>query len=243
MRDSKLWLVGCGVYLASACGAPSSESPAASSTTVLSRDQFGQVETQTAPAVDTESPAWLAGIEQGDVLSYRVDTPDSHPHTVQLRVERLHRQGKSTAALLIPIGDSDSNSVRAHWIAGDAEGLYELQAHEALLEPGFTPLDSNGRVIDSGRSGALWRVPQSWDEVVQHEQTPALGGWAVEELDLTLDGPVRGDRCARISKQEAATRVRMTVCANLGMVDLQRGDDHAIGETWELIEIARITLQ
>lgn len=229
---------GCAVYLASACGAPASSNTG--STTVLSRDQFGQVQTQEAPAVDTESPAWLAGLAEGDVLSYQVETPDSHPHTVQLRVQRLLRQGKSAAALLVPVGDSIDERVKAHWIAGDADGLYELQAHEALLDPGFTPLDGNGRVIDSGRTAALWRVPQSWDEVVHHEDTAALGGWAVEELDLTLDGPVRGDRCARIRKEADGLTIRMTVCANLGMVDLQRGGDQEIGESWELVQIARV---
>jgi hypothetical protein len=156
------------------------------------------------------------------------------------------RQGKSAAALLVPAADSSETSdstLTPHWLAGDADGLYELQAHEALLDPGFTPLDADGRVIDSGRTGALWRVPQSWDEVVHHEQTNAVGGWAVEELDLTLDGPVRGDRCARISKQTDNGRVRMTVCANIGMVDLQRGDDTEIGEAWELTEIVRLARQ
>lgn len=243
-RSKNLYRVACAsaVYLASACGAPAANAPAAS-TTVLSRDQFGQVETQQAPAVDTESPAWLAGLEQGDVLSYRVQTPDSHTHTVQIRVDRLQREGKSAAALLVPITDasaSDDTNMKAHWLAGDADGLYELESHESLLDPGFTPLDANGRVIDSGRSGALWRVPQSWDEVVHHEETAVVGGWSVEELDLTLDGPVRGDRCARIGKLVNGKRIRMTVCANLGMVDLQRGDDQEIGESWELIEIARV---
>lgn len=237
-------VVGGAVYLASACGAPAAAGPAASSssnnaTTVLSRDQFGQVQAD-SPGVDTQSPAWLASIEQGDVMSYRVQTPDSHPQTIQLRVERMQRLGNSAAALLVPIGTTTNESIKPHWIAGDADGLYELQTHESLLDPGFTPLDAQGRVIDSGRNSALFRVPRSWDEVVHHETGPTSGGWSVEELDLTLDGPVRGDRCARISKQLEGTRIRMTVCANVGMVDLQRGDEQEIGESWELIEIARL---
>lgn len=235
--------LACAVYLVSACGAPTANSPPAESTTVLNRDQFGQVQTQEAPTVDTESPGWLAGIEEGDVLSYRVEVPDAPVRTVQVRVARMVRRGKSAAALLVPIVDSsetNDSTLTPHWLAGDAEGLYELQAHEALLEPGFTPLDEAGRVIDSGRDAALWRVPQSWDEVVHHEQTNDIGGWSVEELDLTLDGPVRGDRCARISKQTDGRRVRMTVCANVGMVDLQRGGETEIGEAWELTEIVRV---
>lgn len=243
MRNLSL---SCGVYLVSACGAPTATSPTVADTTngstaVLTRDSFGQVQTHGTPAVDTESPAWLAGIQQGDVLSYRIETPNSHTHTVRIRVERMIRQGQSAAALLVPIGAEVHAEVKAHWLAGDAEGLYELQAHESLLEPGFTPIAADGRVIDSGRSQALWRVPQSWDEVVQHEQQATLSGWSVEELDLTLEGPVRGDRCARISKEVDGKRVRMTICANLGMVDLTRGDDQELGETWELIEIARAT--
>jgi len=232
----------CGVYLLSACGAPTASQPA-ESTTVLNRDQFGQVQTQNAPGVDTESPGWLAGIEQGDLLSYRVAVPDAPVRTVRVRVDRMLRQGKSAAALLVPVTDANETvdtTLTTHWLAGDAEGLYEIQAHEALLEPGFTPLDETGRVIDSGRTGALWSVPQSWDEVVHHEQTNSVGGWSVDELDLALDGPVRGDRCTRISKQADGTRIRMTVCANVGMVDLQRGADTEIGESWELTEIVRI---
>lgn len=234
------------VYLVTGCGAPAANGPAAStapSTTVLSRDEFGQVvQGQNTPAVNTESPAWLAGLEEGDILSYRVETPDSHPVTVQVRVERMRRVDKSAAALLVPNGNDVEGRVKPHWIAGDSEGLYELQAHESLLDPGFTPLDPNGRVIDSGRNGALWRVPQSWDEIVNHDQAAELGGWAVEELDLTLDGPVRGDRCTRISKVSESVPVRMTVCANLGMVDLQRGNDQ-IAETWELVEIVRVAAE
>lgn len=238
--------LGSAVYLANACGAPAAASPATAdtasgSTTVLSRDSFGQVHTQDTPAVDTESPAWLAGLQQGDVLSYRIETPNSHTHMVQLRVARMIRQGQSAAALLVPVGEEVHAEVKAHWLAGDAEGLYELAAHESLLDPGFTPIAADGRVVDSGRSQALWRVPQSWDEVVQHEQQTSLSGWSVEELDLTLEGPVRGDRCARIKKEVDGSRVRMTVCANLGMVDLTRGDEQELGETWELVEIARAT--
>lgn len=234
--------LACGVYLVTGCGAPAASQPA-QSTTVLNRDAFGQVQTQAAPGVDTESPGWLAGIEQGDVLSYRVEAPDAPIRTVRVRVDRMVRQGNSAAALLVPVHDASEvadPSLTPRWLAGDAEGLYELQAHEALLDPGFTPLDPTGRVIDSGRDAALWRVPQSWDEVVHHEQTHSVGGWSVEELDLTLDGPVRGDRCTRIRKDTGTTRVRMTICANVGMVDLERGDDTEIGESWELTEIVRV---
>lgn len=242
-RAVYLVAAGSAFSFVAACGAPTAVQPAASNA-VLSRDQFGQVQTQTAPAVDTESPAWLAGLEPGDVLTYRIEAPDSAPRTLRVRVDRMRREGKSAAALLVPIsdtGEANDSSFKPHWIAGDAEGLYELRAHESLLDPGFTPLDGNGRVIDSGREGALFRVPQSWDEVIHHEETSVVGGWAVEELDLSLDGPVRGDRCARISKQLEGTLVRMTVCANVGMVDLQRGGEQELGERWELVEISRVT--
>lgn len=123
------------------------------------------------------------------------------------------------------------------------------------------PLDDSGRVVPEGRvdtrrripvewtvvpEGRVdmrWRIPAEWKTGIDDEsrQQQAIDkGWEVNELDMTLNDPVRGDSCARITRNDPEGFVRLLVCANIGMVELESSPSEEIRrESWKLVEIER----
>lgn len=205
-------------------------------TTVVSSDPLTQeTVAQTSPRRVGDGPGWLAALAEGDVMTYSVQTQDRDLVTVDLTVARLVRRGTGVAVLLSPTAAPGEVEVESHWLAGDDHGLYRLPRHEDLEDPGFVPLDAQGRVQADSRRGAKWRVPTSWPQ----EGSLEGEGWELEELELTLDGPVRGQRCARIRRQRGERVTRLTICADLGMVELSRGTEAHPSERWHLLRILR----
>lgn len=174
------------------------------------------------------------------MLAYDVESADGGHRTVRLRVEQLVRRGHGVAARLVPLErtpDEGERSLIARWLAGDETGLYQISDTRDLADPGFVPLDSSGRVVTTSER-VVWRIPREWQASLSTPGSALDQGWAVDELDLVLDGPVRGDRCARIVRQQSERTTRLLVCANLGIVEALDGDDQDLrSERWRLVEV------
>jgi hypothetical protein len=193
-----------------------------------------------AKFADASGPRWLESLKQGDVLVYRVRTADGREQDARFRVQKLVRRGHGVAARMEPVAPGiDSPAAAGYWIAGDETALYRLEAHAALADPGFVPLDDSGRVVPEGRADARWRIPAEWKNEMEGDSSQRESveqGWEVDELEMTLDGPVRGDSCARISRTGPDGFVRLVVCANIGMVELESGSSEEIPEeSWKLV--------
>lgn len=193
-----------------------------------------------AQAADASGPSWLESLRPGDVLVYRVRTADGREQDARFRVQKLVRRGHGVAARMEPVAPGiDSPAATGYWIAGDETALYRLEAHAALADPGFIPLDDGGRVVPEGRADARWRIPAEWKNEMEGDSSQRESveqGWVVDELEMTLEGPVRGDSCARISRTGPDGFVRLVVCANIGMVELESGSSEEIPEeSWKLV--------
>ena len=189
-----------------------------------------------------QGPRWLQGLRQGDVLVYGVRLFDDRQQIARLKVQKLVRRDQGVAVRMEPDQPAIGGPKTAgYWIAGDKTGLFRLEAHDALADPGFVPLDEQGRVLPDGRDDARWSIPAEWKKEMEGEagqQEPMEQGWVVDELELMLDGPVRGDGCARISRTRAEGLVRVVVCANIGIVELQSGSSEVNPEeSWKLVAV------
>lgn len=184
-----------------------------------------------------EGPNWLRRLAEQDILTYVVQRGDERDGvTVQLVVQKLIRRGAGVAALLLPREPSADVASQPHWLVGDAGGLYRLEGHVDLAEPGIVPLDAEGHILGQSLSGVRWQFPSGWPA---RESAPDREGWQVEELELVLEGPVQGQRCARIRREDQGQATRITVCADLGMVETIRGDVESPVESWSLARIQR----
>jgi hypothetical protein len=180
---------------------------------------------------------WLAGLRRDDLLRFSVVIGEAQPVSVGYRLSRLERRGHSVAALFEPEPAPDYPGVLTpYWLAGNDEALWRLDHHPQLIEPGFVPLAADGRVLLDPRQGAALWLSTRWQDQSAEERGPDQG-WVIEELSMTLEGPVRGDRCARLSRVEGGQVV--VVCGDVGVVQLERGGLGPAAEHWQLVEIRR----
>ncbi len=165
-----------------------------------------------SPATAPAAPAWLAGLEPGRVLRYEVRRGEEAPVAVALRVEQKLERGPAVAVYLVPEGPVPTNiEVTPRWLVGDDVGLSQITG-----DAGLPPLDARGNLSPGARSGTTLRLPGTWrGRSTQVEDR----GWAIDELELRLEGEVRGDRCARFTQvTEEGERV-VVVCARVGIVE------------------------
>ena len=235
-----LWLMtlcasslGCGALCART--ASSSETAAGSSETAAPASASAQA---------THGPQWLSSLQVGDTLVYHVSALDGADTVAHVHVARLVRQGVGVAALLWP----DPQTARelgfhTRWLAADDHGIHQLFYSDEMRDPQFMPLDAQGRVralsttvSASGPAAHVWSLPHA----LQEERATLGGGWEVDELDFQLEGPVRGDRCARIVHNVGARTTRVVVCANVGIVEVVVDEDQmTVHERWRLMAIER----
>lgn len=208
------------LVLGSACG------PAASSHDTT--DTTNPDTTSTGSSNPPPARAWLDNIRQGDQLTYEVTTRDQASSTVVVTVERLERSADRTAACMVPSRSvaSTTGMDTPHWLVGDINGLsrIEVSATGCTASLGETSSDQ------------VWRLPSDWSDLEAHQSH--IGSWSIDELDLRVEGPIRGDRCARFVTEEPAGKTYLVVCANVGMAELERvepGDFTT--ERWRLISI------
>ena len=184
-----------------------------------------------------EGPNWLRRLAEHDILTYVVQRgQEGDGATVELLVQRLVRRGSGVAALLVPHDDVGEVQCQPHWLVGDEGGLYRLEGLVDLKEPGFVPLDQAGQLLGPSRGGVRWQLPAGWPK---QPPAPDRQGWQIEELELVLEGPISGQRCARIRRDDEGASTRITVCADLGMVETVRGDLERPEERWSLSRIRR----
>ena len=193
--------------------------------------------------IEAEGPRWLDDLHVGDVLVYHVDRLDDAGLVAEVEVARLVRRGVGVAALLWPTpGTARDLGFRSRWLAADDHAIHQLVAVGETLDPQFTPLDAEGHVVTVGLSPEttsdarpLWSLPHA----LRPDQSTLGGGWELDELDFQLEGPVRGDRCARLRREpEGDQRTSVVVCANVGIAEVVVDrDELTIVERWRLVDV------
>jgi hypothetical protein len=218
------------------CASHAGARPAANAVRVADRDDSGQLVVHRDSEMSRiKGPDWLAALTEGDEVTYRVTNAERQAQLIRFTVKRMERRQLGVAALLVPDGDSPVTHAHPYWLAADEDGLYQLDRHVALLDPQYLPLDAVGHVARDVKSVSMWRLPKEWQAL---DRGAASGdGFVIEELQMVLDGPVRGDRCAVLMQRTTTPRTVMTVCANVGIVEIRREEDNQMGEVWELVEI------
>jgi hypothetical protein len=202
--------------LASACGAPTTSSGDTGS---------GSTSGGSEP---TPSRTWLENIRQGDRLEYEVTTRDQGTFTVEVVVERLERGPDRTAACLVPARPIETNTGMdgPHWLVGDANGLSRVEGSAAGCATDLPTIEES----------QVWRLPSDWSDLEAHRSR--IGSWAIDELDLRVEGPIRGDRCARFVTETDGVKTYLVVCANVGMAELERlAEGDFPTERWRLLSI------
>jgi len=169
---------------------------------------------------------WLEGLTEGGILLYHVSVQDMAPASVELRVDSISRDAHRVAARLVPIGPVPTGvTVRPAWLVGDATGLAQI-ANDSTDPLG--PARTASEEVD-------WHVPPTWGS----RPSGLDEGWTIDELDLAVDSDVPGEQCARISRRRGTERTALAICANLGLVELERAVDEQVQERWVLIRVDR----
>jgi len=233
-----LWLFSPGCAAHTSGAPPTSTADQGQGDAVAARDASGDLILCGGVAKSrVDDPRWLAGLARDDLLIFRVVSGEAQAIDVSFRLSRLERRGSSVAALFEPEPALDyPGKLEPYWLAGNSEALWRLDHHPQLIEPGFVPLAADGRVLlDPNQGAALW-LSNRWEQPNAEQREPDQG-WVVEELSMTLEGPVRGDRCARLSRAEGNQAV--VVCGDVGVVQVDRGAQGPAAEHWQLVEIRR----
>lgn len=196
------------------------------------------------PRVEAAPPEWLRALHVGDTLVYHVSRRDQPDLVARVQIARVLRRGVGVAVLLWPDPHARRQlNVRPRWLAADDRGIHQVVGQDEVLDPQFVPLDLEGRFIGTSRvvedprmAGPVWTLPHD----LRADQTALGGGWEVDELDFQVEGPIRGDRCARILRRDNEETRGIVVCANVGVVEVvvEQGEMN-VTERWRLVEIAR----
>jgi hypothetical protein len=80
-------------------------------------------------------------------------------------------------------------------------------------------------------------VPSSWGMPRRDE---AHDDWAIDELELMIEGELRGDRCARYTREHEEGSRMVIICASVGIVeDVRSSLDGRPLESWKLLDDQR----
>ena len=188
-----------------------------------------------AEPVEAGQPEWLEGLEPGRVLRYEVRRGEEPPVEVALRVERRLERGPSVAVYLVPEPPIPPDvDVNPRWLVGDDVGLAQV----ADLQGGLPPLDDEGSLAPGARSETTLRLPGAWG---LDSAQGAARGWAIDELELRIEGEVRGDRCARFTQRSEDGERVVIVCARVGIVEeVVAGPDGRPLVSWHLAGAHRV---
>jgi len=180
------------------------------------------------------SVRWLEGLTTEQVIKYEVRISENPAVTVSLRVARKIERGGSVAVQLVPVLPIPPGvEAVTRWLVGDEVGLVQVAGGDAQ----FVPLDEEGKLLAEARSMTTLRLPSAWHEAPDEE---AEQGWAIDELELMLEGEVQGDRCARFSQQNEARSRMVIVCARVGIVEeVHSGPDGRPLLSWRLVGAQR----
>lgn len=226
-------LLALSCLLASGCGATTAPPapPAVAAEVTPSGDTPSE-----APS-ETSSDGWLASLSAEHVLTYRVST-DAGEHDVRMVVQQRIERGGSVAVRLAPIGTPlEETPVYPQWLIGSSDGLCALEEHAALTEPGFVPIDEAGRLLTEAASNEAWLVESRWMRAGLASGGEAAAGWALLERVPRIEQPIEAERCVRLEQREGSTRTTQLVCAGFGVVELERSEDDAVRERWQLVAI------
>lgn len=183
--------------------------------------------------------AWLAELPQDHVLSYDVVLGAAEPRPVHMLVQQRIERGESVAVQLAPIGTPlGETPVYLQWWIGTPDGLLSLEEHAAFTEPGFVPIDAEGRLVTEAASSEAWHVDPDWlraDRLASGSE--AAVGWTLLERVPSIDAPIHASRCVRLERTEGSARTVLLVCADTGVVELTRSEGERTLEAWRLTSI------
>lgn len=233
------------VVTAAACGGQPALGTAAP-VAVETETPSDRPEAQTArdlPEVGERPPerSLLADLDEGDTLTYRVRLANGRELEVQMRISRVEQRGGSVAAQLSPLGTplSETDPVYPRWVVGTDDGLFGLEEHVTLTEPGFVPIGDDGALVTEARTNVAWRVPSRWFRPSAGAfDTDPEAGWVLAGHQERVEGLVRGERCVRLERSDGDLRTEMLVCSNVGMMEsTARGATADAPQSWRLVDL------
>ncbi len=194
------------------------------------------VETSGAEATPS-GDAWLTGLAADAMLTSEVQCSSAEARVVRMLVQQRIERGASIAVHLAPIGTPlGETPVYPQWLVGTPDGLTALEEHAAFTEPGFVPIDDSGRLVTEAASSEAWRVDPDWLRADRLSSGEAAAGWTLLERVAAIDTPLHATRCARLERAEGSSRATLLVCADVGVVELERSEGTA-RESWRLTAI------
>lgn len=233
-------LLGCG-------GSPATAGPEARPVAQETAGDETEPDEAPSPVADAEEAGsenestLLDGLHEGDSLTYRVHRANGEELDVRMRISTVIERGGSTAVQLSPMGTelSDTTPIFPHWVIGNEHGLFGLEEHVTLTEPGFVPLDEEGEMVTEAASNVAWHVPPEWWDPAQAAfNNDPVEGWTLAGHRDLVEGTVRGEQCVELEREEGELRHRMLVCANIGMVEsAMSGATDEDPFTWRLVDL------
>jgi hypothetical protein len=187
-----------------------------------------------------ESSAPLAALHAGDTLTYLVQGADGD-HRAFYYVHEVVSRGESVAVRLRPVGApvGDSLVIFGGWLVAGREGILALEPHVTLGQPGFVPIDAEGRLVTEARGMVAWRVPPRWQDAdARAFETDPVDGWRLAGSVPSVPGPVAGESCVRLERREGESTLTFVVCRNVGIFAMERrGEGDASDGSWRLVDL------
>ena len=134
----------------------------------------------------------------------------------------------------VPLGESP---LYVGWVIANDGGIYGLEPHVSLAQPGFSPLDPHGALVTEARANVGWHVPTAWwDASTRAFGTDPNSGWHLANAQPEVTGAINGERCVAIARDEGEGETRMQVCENVGIYTVERQGDRGL-ERWRLLDL------
>lgn len=195
--------------------------------------------TETAE-VEVAPLAGLASLSQGETLTFLVHSADIEDSHVRLDVTEVVRKGAGVAVKLTPVGiPLDGSPIYVGWVIANEVGLFALEPHVSLTEPGFVPIDEAGQLVTEATASIAWHVPTAWlAEAAGAFETSTQAGWSRGGYQASVEGAIHGEGCAELRRSDSDLSMRMTVCRNLGMIELvHSGGADDTEQFWRLVDV------
>lgn len=237
MRVLSSTLVLC---LALGCPAPTpegEEAPEVSAGHEQPIEAAADPETPEAPETARNTRTRLRDLRLGESITYLVQVP-GEDREVRLRVEEVAARGDAVAVKLGPVGVPLGEApLFVGWVIANDHGIFGLEAHVSLAQPGFAPIDPRGELVTEARANVGWHVPTGWwDANTRAFGTDPNSGWHLANAQPEVTGAINGERCVAIARDEGAHETRMQVCENVGIYTIERQTAEGL-ERWRLLDL------
>ncbi|HJK89107.1 MAG TPA: hypothetical protein RMH85_22010 [Polyangiaceae bacterium LLY-WYZ-15_(1-7)] len=197
-------------------------------------------EERAEPTAAEEAPP-LDGLHEGDTLTYLVHLTQEE-RQVRMVIDQIHRQGTATAVKLRPVGTPlGEDPVYVGWLVATESEFVGLEPHVSLSQPGFVPVDAGGTLVTEAEGNVAWRVPSRWYDLSERafERDP-VAGWRFHDLQPSIEGPVRGERCVRLDRRDGDIETEMRICRNVGIFEIVRRGAEPSEQSWRLVDLGQL---